>query len=60
MCDMKLFLIVLAIDDREVRYWAHANNAKVAIKAAEEFIKETYGKEANSILVKTENNNEEY
>lgn len=53
---MKLFLIVLAIDDREVRYWAHANNAKVAIKAAEEFIKETYGKEANSILVKTENN----
>lgn len=37
------FLVILAVDGGQLRYWAHASNIYDAINAAETFVKDKYG-----------------
>lgn len=37
------FLVVLAVDGGQLRYWAHASSIYDAINAAETFAKDKYG-----------------
>ena len=37
------FLVILAVDGGQLRYWAHASSIYDAINAAETFVKDKYG-----------------
>ena len=40
MCE---FVVILAVDGGQLRYWAHASSLSDAINAAETFAKDKYG-----------------